>query len=390
MNRNLRIVFAGYLVRFPIGGYAWQAAHYLLGLKSLGYDVWFYEDTAHYSLAYNPITKEYGPSYDYGIKTAGEFLERVGFGDHWCFIDSQRAVRYGPGAKLAEELLRGADLLINLGDVNDISLERRAGAQSIYIDSDPAYTQLRLANGDDILRKLLKSYDKLFTFGENIGTLRSDTPTAGMDWYPTRQPVVLDLWKDSMPPGPYYTTVGVWNTAGRDIKYRGETLHWQKRREWLGFLALPARTGASFELAMNVQSVPGDADLLSGYGWKLINPEEVSFDPWRYRNYLGNSRAEFTVAKEMNIKLRTGWFSDRAACYLAAGRPAVEHDTGFGEVLPLGPGLHAFQTVEEAAEAVKIIESDYERAAAHAAEVARECFAADRVLKTLLQTAGFN
>jgi hypothetical protein len=92
----------------------------------------------------------------------------------------------------------------------------------------------------------------------------------------------------------------------------------------------------------------------------------------------------------MNIKLRTGWFSDRAACYLAAGRPAVEHDTGFGEVLPLGPGLHAFQTVEEAAEAVKIIESDYERAAAHAAEVARECFAADRVLKTLLQTAGFN
>ena len=390
MNRNLRIIFAGYLVRFPIGGYAWQAAHYLLGLKSLGYDVWFYEDTAHYSLAYNPITKEYGPSYDYGIKTAGEFLERVGFGDHWCFIDSQRAVRYGPGAKLAEDLLRGADLLINLGDVNDISLERRAGAQSIYIDSDPAYTQLRLANGDDILRRLLKNHDKLFTFGENIGTLRSDTPTAGMDWYPTRQPVVLKLWKNTIPPGPSYTNVGVWNTSGRDVQYRGETLHWQKRREWLRFLDLPARTGASFELAMNVQSVPGDADLLSGYGWKLVNPEEVSFDPWRYRNYLCNSRAEFTVAKEMNIKLRTGWFSDRAACYLAAGRPAVEHDTGFGEVLPLGRGLHAFQTVEQAAEAVEIIEADYERAAAHAAEVARECFAADRVLKTLLQSAGFN
>jgi hypothetical protein len=390
MNHKARIVFAGYLVRFPIGGYAWQTAHYLLGLKSLGYDVWFYEDTAHYSFAYNAISKEYGPSYDYGIKTAGEFLERIGFGDRWCFVDSQRAAPYGPGANLVNELLREADLLINFGDVNDIGVERRGGAQSVYIDSDPGFTQLRLVNGDEILRKLLRSYQKLFTFGENIGTPLSYTPTAGFEWHPTRQPVALEFWNNDSRPGSCYTTIGVWNTSGRDLKYQNETLHWQKRREWLRFLDLPSRTGASFELAMNVQSVPGDAELLSGYGWKLVDPEEVSFDPWRYRDYLCNSRAEFTVAKEMNIRLRTGWFSDRAACYMAAGRPAVEHDTGFGEVLPLGPGLHAFQTIDEAAEAVKIIEADYQRASAHAAEVARECFATDRVLKTLLQTAGFN
>ena len=48
-----RIVVAGYLVRHPLGGYAWQAAHYLLGLAALGHDVWFYEDTGHYAAAYD-------------------------------------------------------------------------------------------------------------------------------------------------------------------------------------------------------------------------------------------------------------------------------------------------------------------------------------------------
>jgi hypothetical protein len=114
----------------------------------------------------------------------------------------------------------------------------------------------------------------------------------------------------------------------------------------------------------------------------------VSTDPFDYRDYLRSSRGEFTVAKDMNIRLRSGWFSDRAACYLAAGRPVVEQDTGFGDVLPLGHGLHAFRTVEEAAEGIRAIEADYERARAHASAVAREYFAADRVVGALLETAG--
>ena len=114
----------------------------------------------------------------------------------------------------------------------------------------------------------------------------------------------------------------------------------------------------------------------------------MSADPFRYRDYLRASRGEFTVAKDMNVRLRSGWFSDRAACYLAAGRPVVEQDTGFGDVLPLGPGLHAFRTVEEAAEGIRAIETDYERARAHASAVAREYFAADRVVGALLRAAG--
>jgi hypothetical protein len=172
------------------------------------------------------------------------------------------------------------------------------------------------------------------------------------------------------------------------MKYRGETFAWDKRTEWCRFLDLPSKTNNRFELATDIDSVRGDRELLTAHGWQVVDSMCVSADPWRYRDYLCSSRGEFTVAKDMNVRLRSGWFSDRAACYLAAGRPVIEQDTGFGDVLPLGPGLHAFKTVDEAAEAVGMIEHDYDKASAHASEVAREYFAADRVLGSMLALAG--
>jgi len=388
MNYKGRIILASYLVRFPLGGYAWQAAHYLLGLKSLGYDVWFYEDTDHYNLAYDPRTQEFGLSYNYGIKAAMRFLERIGFGDRWCFIDSVAGVNHGPGSSVISELLREADLLINIAGVNRISTERRSGRRSIYVDLDPVYTQLRLINGDQPLRCILNEHSHLFTFGENIGSSYSPTPTAGFDWIPTRQPVLVDLWENAGPPRLVYTTVGKWDSQGRDMEYQGEIFTWRKRTQWFRYLALPHKTDQRFELAMDVESVRGDRELLNEHGWHIVDPMSISTDPWRYRDYLRGSRGEFTVAKDMNVRLKSGWFSDRAACYLAAGRPVVEQDTGFGHVLPLGPGLHAFKTMDEAAEAIGVIERDYDQASAHATEVAREYFAADRVLGSMLAVAG--
>src|SRR5207249_11258488 len=143
-----------------------------------------------------------------------------------------------------------------------------------------------------------------------------------------------------------------------------------------------------FEVAMDVAKVPGDPEILRAHGWGVEDPVAVSTDPWRYRDYLRTSRGEFTVAKDVNIRLRSGWFSDRAACYLAAGRPCIEQDTAFGDVVPLGPGLHAFRSLDEAADAVCKIEADYARASAHAAETAREFFAADKVIAGMLSVAG--
>jgi hypothetical protein len=383
-----RIVLAGYLVRNPLGGYAWQAAHYLLGLRALGHDAWFYEDTGHYAPAYNPVNNEFGESYAHGIRATGDFLGRLGLGERWVFVDTVRGEEHGPGAGRAEALLREADLLINLAGVNRILPERRGGRPAVYVDIDPAFTQIKAAEGDALLRAILDEHAHLFTVGENIGTDRSPLPTAGYRWHATRPPVAIGEWADAGPPGPTYTTVGKWDWRARDLVFRGETFAWRKRTEWMTCLDLPARSGAAFEVAMDVQSVPGDAELLTAHGWRIVDPIAVSADPWCYRDYLRGSRGEFTVAKDVNVRLRSGWFSDRAACYLAAGRPAVEQDTGFGDVLPLGPGLHAFRTVEEAAGAVRAIEADYARASADAARVARECFAADRVLRALLAVAG--
>jgi hypothetical protein len=384
-----RLVLAGYLVRNPLGGYAWQAAHYLLGLAALGHDVWFYEDTGHYASAYNPETDVLGTDYGYGIRAAGAFLDRLGLGDRWVFADLAAGTEHGPAAGRAAALLREADLLVNLAGVNRIPPERRGGKPAVYIDIDPGYTQIRAASGDAVLRAVLEEHDVLFTIGENIGTPRSPLPTAGYTWHPTRSPVMLAYWEHAPGPGGAYTTVGTWDSAGRDVTFAGETYTWRKRTEWLRFLALPAQTGCAFELAMDVGRVPEDLARLAAHGWRVVDPRAISADPWRYREYLRGSRGEFTVAKELNVRLRSGWFSDRAACYLAAGRPVVEQDTAFGDVLPLGPGLHAVRTVAEAAAAIATIEADYARARAHAAAVARDYFAADRVLGALLRTVGF-
>jgi hypothetical protein len=385
-----RIIFAGYLVRCPLGGYAWQIAHYLLGLRALGHEVWFYEDSGEWDcrLAYNPVTDELAPSYDYGIATTARFFDQAGCGNQWLFVDCERGVEHGPGAGRAATLLREADLLISFGAVNRLPVELRSGRLAAYIDADPIYTQLRAASGELFLRNILDAHTHFFTFGENIPAPGSPLPTGGYVWHATRQPVAVEHWEQAGPPGSAYTTIGKWDAQGRDLTYQGETLQWRKRTEWLRCLDLPARTGVEFEMAMDVDNTPGDVERLTAHGWRIVNPLSVSADPWRYRDYICSSRGEFTVAKDMNVRLRSGWFSDRAACYLAAGRPVVEQDTGFGDVLPLGPGLHAFRTVADAADAIGEIEGNYARASAHAAEVAREYFAADRVLGALLQVVG--
>jgi len=385
-----RIIFAGYLVRYPLGGYAWQMAHYLLGFRSLGHDVWFYEDTGELNcdFAYNPLTNEFAPAYEYGITATTNFFRKIGFEDRWVFFDIARGLKHGPGAHRMETLLREADLLVSFGPVNRISVELFRDRPAIFIDSDPIYLQLKLVNEDRSLAAILDAHTHHFTFGENIGKAGSGLPTGGYTWQPTRQPVATELWENAGAPGLAYTTVGTWDSKGRDVEYQGETFTWRKRTEWCRFLDLPNRTAKTFELAMDLGSAPEDLERLAAHGWRVIHPIQISIDPWRYRDYLRGSRGEFTVAKDMNVRLRSGWFSDRAACYLAAGRPAVEQDTGFGEVLPLGPGLHAFNTVAEATEAVHMIERDYDRASAHASEVAREYFAADRVLGSMLSLIG--
>jgi len=122
-------------------------------------------------------------------------------------------------------------------------------------------------------------------------------------------------------------------------------------------------------------------------GWRLRPASEVS-DPGVYRDYIRNSLGEFTVAKEQNVALRSGWFSDRSVCYLAAGRPVVTQDTGFSKLLPCGKGLIPFATEQDAIDSLAAIAANYDGHCVAAARIARDYFAAEDVLSRMMAAIG--
>jgi hypothetical protein len=384
-----RVVVAGYFVRYPLGGYAWQALHFLAGFRALGCEVFFYEDTAYYADAYVPGADAMQTSdYDYGVRAAAAFFGDHGFGGAWGFWDAGTDRHFGAGAERTRTALADADLFVNLAGVNRVPAERRPRAVSAYVDLDPAYTQLRLAQGDAGLAALVGEHAIHFTLGENIGTKACRIPDGGFRWQPIRQPIVAELW-DPLPAdlAAPFTTVGRWDATGRDVSFEGEVFGWRKRTEWFRFLDLPRTTGQRFCVAMDVASRPEDLARLHAAGWEVVDPLEVSRDPHAYRAFIRRSRGEFTVAKDVNVRLRSGWFSDRSACYLAAGRPVVNQDTGFDDQLPTGAGLFSFRSPADAAAACAAIAAEYPRHCRAARALALEYFAPARVLAALVGAA---
>ena len=126
---------------------------------------------------------------------------------------------------------------------------------------------------------------------------------------------------------------------------------------------------------------------LTRHGWNIVDPDKACGDVDSYRDYIQTSRGEWSVAKHGYVAGRTGWFSCRSACYLAAGRPVIVQDTGFSSVLPVGEGVLVFDTIDHAAEAIRIIESDYDRHCRAARGFAEEYFDAGRVLGSLVERA---
>jgi hypothetical protein len=156
----------------------------------------------------------------------------------------------------------------------------------------------------------------------------------------------------------------------------------------LRFLDLPRRRPRQrFELSINIDD-DADRDRLRAHGWDVTSPLAASLDPWTYQAFFRTSRAEWTVAKDQNVRLRSGWFSERAACYLATGKPVITQSTGFENVLPTGTGLFAFRDMDEIACAIETIESDYAAACRSARAVAEEYLEATRVCRKLVEDIG--
>src|SRR5262249_29130873 len=198
-----------------------------------------------------------------------------------------------------------------------------------------------------------------FTFGENVGQADCRMELCGVRWRRTRQPVLLERWPVSeLPAGGTYTTLMNWSAA-RPLMYAGEK--WgQKDIEFRRFFDMPRRfTRRPFAVVVaQTTGAPFPAEEARRAGWQVLNPQEHAPD-WRsYQAFLERSRGEFSVAKETYVKARTGWFSCRSACYLAAGRPVITQETGWSKCLPSGRGLLAFDDRESAAEALAAVDAD--------------------------------
>ena len=385
-----RIVVMGFMGGCPIAGVIWQHIHYIVGLQRLGHEVYYVEDSARYP--YNPVTYEENENYTYAAEVLAKLATQYGFEGRWSYC--ARFLPEQPTAGMAlekvRELYRTADAVLNVCGAQEFNEDLLVCHNLLYVESDPGVEQIKIDQGNTKTREYLTRHRALFTFGELVGSEQFPVPVYDFRWLPTRQPVVTDFWKMDTPPAPdaVFTTVANWNTSGRkDMEWRGEKYLWSKSLEFLKFVEAPVLSGEEFEMATNIGD-PATRELFHANHWRLVAPDQPSIDWDLYRSYLQNSKGEFTVAKDQYVRLHTGWFSDRTACYLACGRPAITQETGFTQFYGGTKGLLSFRTVEEIVEHVRAINADYGAHAKAAYEIAVDAFEATKVLASLLDRAG--
>ena len=383
-----KIVLLGMMARMPVAGVIWQTVHNLIGFQRLGYEVYYVE--AH---ATTPTMFLDDSDHDGSDKVAAFLdgvLRRFDLGDRWAFHALHADGRsYGLSAGQLARLYDSTRWIINLHGGTLPLPEHCATNRLIFLETDPVEVQIQLSEGDPQTVEFLDRHCAYFTFGENYGGTNCLLPVSERyDFRPTRQPVVLNFWRGKPePPGPRFTTIGNWRQPERELVLAGETYTWSKHHEFLKFLDLPARVEQGFELALSKYD-DLDRDMLLSKGWGVRHALDFSTDLDEYRSYIASSRGEFTVAKDQNVRLRSGWFSDRSATYLAAGRPVVTQDTGFGDLFPTGAGLFAFSDIEDVVGAIEAINADYPTHSRAAADLAHEFFDSDVVLSRLLDELG--
>jgi GT2 family glycosyltransferase len=379
-----KVVLLGMMTKMPVAGVAWQNLHYLLGLERLGCEAYYVE--THARTPSMLMTSKEDDSSALAAEYISALMRRFGMADRWAFRalhDDGRC--FGMSEDALERLYASADLLINLHGGTQPLPELAATGRLVYLETDPVQLQLELQHGLQETVDFLEPHSAFFTFAENWDSPDCLLPRSErFAFHKTRQPVVLDLWPDRSPqPADVFTTIGNWRQDWREVTFEGKRYSWSKHQQFLDYLDLPERSGQAFELALS-SCDEAERQMLRQRGWRIRDGVEISRGIDRYRDYVGASRGEFTVAKEQNVQLRTGWFSDRSATYLASGRPVITQETGFGNVFPTGSGLFGFDSFEEALAAVEEVDRDYSRHAGAARELAREFFSHEVVLGRLL------
>ena len=379
------IVVLGIMGCMPVAGtgVAWNTMQHLVGLRRLGYNVYYVEATGVWP--FNATTDDC----TFPVTYISTLMSRFGFQHKWAYVAAHSDGRcYGLSELQVEDLYARADAIVNLFGGTVLREEHMGCPIHIYLETDPVVHQIRIANGEQKYIDLIGAHTALFSWGENYGELDCGVPMAPFTYKATRAPVVLDYWDvPCNPAARYFTTIGHWDQSVKDLEYNGERYSWGKHCEFLKVLELPRRTTQDFALALAIDD-PAAVQVLERHGWHVEDAYEASKTLESYREYIWRSRGEFTVAKDMNVRLRSGWFSERSACYLAAGKPVITQETGFSKFLPTGLGLFTFRSFADILPALEAINSDYQKHSQAAKDIATEYFDAEKVLRQLMIEAG--
>jgi hypothetical protein len=279
------------------------------------------------------------------------------------------------------DLISRADLLVNMlygTHPNIVNLFHRTA----LIDIDPGLLQLWMSEG----KIDVAEHDFYFTIGETVGTSEAKFPDAGLDWIYTPPCVSLEWWpvKNGKGDAPYSTvthwTMGEWMTDGDEV-YAND-----KKEGFKPFLALPNYVSEPLELALRIApDEVSERERLESLGWQIRDSWEIASTPWEYQEYIQGSRGEFSCVKPSCLRLQNAWVSDRTICYLASGKPVVVQNTGPSEILPDAEGMFRFESLDDAAEAIQEIESNYDHQCKRAREFAEQHFDAKRVVSKILE-----
>lgn len=385
-------IVSGALANKPFnGGEAWVRLSWVLGLRRLGFDACLVEQIDSAS-----CRDEEGRPSSFEGSANRRWFERVvaAFGLEGCagLLCDGGAQAAGLGLSELREVAAEAELLVNLS--GHLTLTELLGLprRRLYVDLDPGFTQAWHADPD--VEFELAGHEHYATVGLNVGAPGCPIPDCGIEWVPTLPPVLLEQWSEAPPRAPSaplrLTSVATWRApfGAPTIGGRPTSLkHHQLRR----LIDLPERVAGTAELELALEIHPGDAadrEALLAHGWCLADPSAVAGDPGGFREYVGGSDGELSVAQGVYAETASGWFSDRTAAYLASGRAALVQDTGIGSQLPLGEGLLTFSTLAQAVAGIERIAADPVAHGAAARELAQRHLDSDVVLGKLLTRIG--
>lgn len=377
---------------FPAGGVTWDYVQYPIGFTELGHDVFYIEDTRLY-----PIYQKAGSDYVDASACArhlSSVMEFFGMSERWAYRDEASGKCFGLAEEKVKEIAKTADVFINISCSTFLRDEYKEIPVRILIDSDPIFTQVQYLSrqmftfGESKLRETIDAHNYHFTFGENIGAADCRIPLCDLHWRTTRQPICLDYWKVTAPnKDGALTTIMNWAT-NKNIIYDGE--EWgQKDVEFDKISMLPkfipkTKLAVAVTQSGNTGKATFPIDEIKKNGWEVLSPDDCAENWIDYQNFIKGSLGEFSVAKETYVKGRTGWFSGRSACYLAAGRPVITQETGWSKYIPAGNGLFAFNDEKSAIEAIRRVAADVKFHSRRARELAEEFFDSRKVLNSLL------